>query len=186
MPAVLKEMAHAIGGYWWLFLIRGIAAILFGILAYAQPGITLAVLVMFFGAYVMVDGIFAVIAALRLRTFDKEWWVMLLLGLVGIAVGVLTFHAPQITALALLLYIAIWAFVTGIMQVILGVRFRREIDGEFWLILSGILGIAFAILVLWNPLPGALAILWMIAAFAIVMGVTFILLAFKLRKLKTV
>jgi uncharacterized membrane protein HdeD (DUF308 family) len=86
----------------------------------------------------------------------------------------------------LLLYITIWAFVMGVMQIVLGVRFRKEIEGEFWLILSGIFGVAFAILVLWNPLPGALAVLWMIATFAIVMGVSFLFLAFRLRKLKTV
>lgn len=184
MPAVLKEMAHAIGGYWWLFLIRGIAAILFGILAFAQPGLTLAMLVLFFGAYALVDGVFALIGAIRLRSFDKEWWFMLLMGLAGIAIGIVTFHAPQITAVVLLLYIAIWACVMGVMQIVLGIRFRKEIEGEFWLILSGVFGVTFAFLVLWNPLPGALAVLWMIAAFAIVMGVSFVLLAFRLKKLK--
>ena len=185
MPAALTEMAHAVGGYWWVFLIRGIAAVLFGIIAYMQPALTIAMLVLFFGAYALVDGIFSVFGAFRARSTHKEWWIMLLVGLAGIGIGILTFHAPQVTAVALLLYIALWAAVIGVMQIVFGIRFRNEIQGEFWLILSGILGVTFAFLVLWNPLPGALAVLWMIAAFAIVMGVSFILLAFRLRKLKT-
>ena len=102
---------------WWLFLIRGIAAILFGLAAFLWPEITLAVLVLLFGAYALVDGIFAIIAGIAARREQERWWMMILVGLAGIATGVLTFFWPDITALVLLYFIAGWAIVMGIFQI---------------------------------------------------------------------
>src|SRR6266700_7455962 len=102
-------LIEAFKRHWWVPVIRGIAAIVFGIIAFAYPGLTVATLVLFFGAWVLIEGIFRVVGAIGHRASDKEWGFDLIIGLVGIIIGLLTFHAPQITALALIIYIAAWA-----------------------------------------------------------------------------
>jgi uncharacterized membrane protein HdeD (DUF308 family) len=174
-------MLEILSKYWWLLVLRGLLAILFGVLAYAWPGITIATLVLFFGAFALVSGIFAVIAAFAGRKAHEDWWVLLLEGLLGILVGVLTWRAPGITALALVLYIAAWALVTGVLEIVAAIRLRKQIQGEFWLALSGLLSVAFGALLLFSPGAGALALLWIIAAYAIVFGVVLILLGFRVR-----
>jgi uncharacterized membrane protein HdeD (DUF308 family) len=166
-------------------VIRGIAAIVFGVIAYAYPGLTVAMLVLFFGAWVLVDGVFRVIGAIGHRAFDKEWGFDLIIGIVGIIIGFLTFHAPQITALALIIYIAAWALMIGATEIALAIKLRREIKGEWFLILMGLVSIVFAVMLLWNPLPGALALVWLIGSYAIVFGILGIILGFRLRSLPT-
>src|SRR6516165_6865294 len=121
--------------HWWVPVIRGIAAIVFGIIAFTHPVMAIATLVLFFGAWVLVDGIFRVIGAITHRASDKEWGFDLIIGLVGIIIGLLTFHAPQITALALLIYIAPCAFMIGASEIATAIKLRREIKGEWFLIL---------------------------------------------------
>src|SRR5213080_2310880 len=172
--------------HWWVPVLRGIAAIVFGVMAFAYPGLTLAVLVIFFGAWVLVDGIFRVVGAIAGRSSDPDWGFHLIIGTVGIIIGLLTFHAPRITALALLIYIAAWALMIGASEISLAIKLRREIKGEWFLILMGLLSIVFAIMLLWNPLPGALALVWLIASYAIVFGFLGIILGFRLRSLPTI
>src|SRR5947209_5872433 len=169
--------------HWWVPVIRGIAAIVFGVIAFAYPGLTVAVLVLLFGAWVLVDGVFRVIGAIGHRASDKEWGFDLIIGIVGIIIGFLTFHAPQITALALIIYIAAWALMIGATEIALAIKLRREIKGEWFLILMGLVSIVFAVMLLWNPLPGALALVWLIGSYAIVFGLLGIILGFRLRSL---
>jgi uncharacterized membrane protein HdeD (DUF308 family) len=166
-----------------MFLVRGILATLFGIATLLMPGITLVVLVVLFGAYALVDGVILSILAFKNRQHDSNWWLMLVTGLVSIAAGVLTFVWPGITAASLFYVIVAWAIVTGISQVIYAIQFRKEIKGEWLLVLDGILSIAFGILLIVQPIAGALAVLWLIGVYAIADGVTMVALAFRLRNL---
>src|SRR3989442_7421719 len=171
--------------HWWVPVIRGIAAIVFGVIAFVYPGLTVAVLVLLFGAWVLVDGIFRVIGSIGHRASDKEWGFDLIIGIMGIIIGFLTFHAPRITALALIIYIAAWALMIGATEIALAIKLRREIKGEWFLILMGLLSIAFAVMLLWNPLVGAAALIWIIAWYAVIFGVLGIFLGFRLRSLPT-
>jgi uncharacterized membrane protein HdeD (DUF308 family) len=177
---MLAEMSRT----WWVFLIRGIAAILFGIAAFLWPGLTIAVLVLLFGAYALVDGIFAIIAGISARKEVERWWMMIIVGVAGIATGVLTFLWPGITALVLLYIIAAWAIVTGIFQIAAAIRLRREIEGEWWLILGGIASVIFGVLLVIMPGAGALASVWIIGIYAVFFGILMIVLAFRLRGLR--
>jgi uncharacterized membrane protein HdeD (DUF308 family) len=169
--------------HWWVPVLRGIAAVLFGIMAFVYPGLTVAVLVLLFGAWILVDGVFRVIGAIGHRASDKEWGFDLIIGIMGIIIGFLTFHAPRITALALIIYIAAWALMIGATEIALAIKLRREIKGEWFLILMGLLSIAFAVMLLWNPLPGALALVWLIGSYAIAFGILAVILGFRLRSL---
>ncbi|PYK09619.1 MAG: hypothetical protein DME65_11600 [Verrucomicrobia bacterium] len=157
--------------HWWVPVIRGIAAIIFGIMAFAYPGLTVATLVLFFGAWVLIDGIFRVVGAIGHHGSDPDWGWHLIIGIVGIVVGLLTFHAPQITALALIIYIAAWALMIGASEIVLAIKMRREIKGEWFLILMGLASLVFAVLLLWNPIAGAAAVIWLIAWYAVVFGI---------------
>jgi uncharacterized membrane protein HdeD (DUF308 family) len=167
---------------WWALALRGLAAILFGILAFAWPGITLFVLIIFFGAYMLVDGIFAIVAAVRAAGEQARWWLMLLEGILGVVVGLVTFFWPGLTALALLYLIAAWAIVTGIMEIAAAIRLRREMVGEWALILGGALSVLFGVLLVVIPArAGLLSLTWLIGAYAVVFGVLLVILAFRVR-----
>src|SRR5438477_4910731 len=157
--------------HWWVPVIRGIAAIIFGIIAFTHPVMAAATLVLFFGAWVLIDGIFRVVGAIGHRASDKEWGSDLIIGILGIIIGLLTFHAPGVTALALVIYIAAWALMTGATEIALAIKMRREIKGEWFLILMGLASIIFAAFLLWNPLAGAAALIWVIAWYAVIVGV---------------
>src|SRR5947208_5665915 len=171
--------------HWWVPVIRGIAAIVFGVIAFVYPGLTIAVLVLLFGAWVLVDGIFRIVGAIGHRASDSDWGFNLIIGILGIIIGLLTFHAPGITALALVIYIAAWALMIGATEIALAIKMRREIKGEWFLILMGLASIIFAGLLLWNPLAGAAALIWIIAWYAVIMGVLAIIFGFRLRSLPT-
>ena len=150
-------------------------------MAFAWPGITLAALVLLYGAFALADGILAIAAAVVGRTQGMPWWALLLEGVTGVAVGILTFFWPGITALALLYLIAAWALVTGVFEIAAAIRLRREIQGEWLLFFSGVLSILFGLALVVNPGAGALAVIWLIGAYAIASGVLLIVLGFKLR-----
>ena len=168
--------------YWWVLVARGAIAILFGVLAFLVPAAALAALILVFGAYVFADGVFALAAAIAGRTMTRDWWIVLLHGVLGIGLGLLTLFNPRVTAVALLLYIAAWAIVAGVLQVYAAVKLRDELTSEWWLGLGGLLGAAFGIAMLWQPGAGALALLWLIAAYAIVWGAMLILGGFDVRR----
>src|SRR6266480_2017044 len=172
--------------HWWVPVLRGVAAIVFGVIAFVYPGLTVAVLVLLFGAWVLVDGVFRIVGAIGHRASDPDWGWQLVIGILGIIIGFLTFHAPAITALVLVIYIAAWALMIGATEIAVAFKLRREIKGEWFLILMGLLSIVFAIILLWNPLPGALALVWLIASYAIVFGFLGIILGFRLRSLPTI
>lgn len=174
-------LANILSRYWWMTLLRGIIAILFGFFVVAQPGISLVALTMVFGAFAFVDGVGSLASAFGSRTEHESWWIMLLWGLCGIAVGLITFFSPGLTALALLFYIAAWAIATGLIELFAAFKLREEIEGEFWLGLLGVLSIAFGVFMIARPGAGILSLLWLIAAYAIASGVTLIALAFRTR-----
>jgi uncharacterized membrane protein HdeD (DUF308 family) len=173
--------AKTLSRFWWMLLLRGIVSILFGCFALANPGMTLAYLVLFFGAYVIVQGVFNVIQAFSSWADQENGWPMLLLGLLSIVVGVLTLRSPGITALVLLFYLAIFALLTGVLEMVLAIRLRKEIQGEFWLFLAGLLSVLFGVLLIARPGAGALGVILYIGIWAIVIGVFTVILAFRVR-----
>jgi uncharacterized membrane protein HdeD (DUF308 family) len=168
---------------WWAIALRGLVAVLFGIAAFVWPVITLWVLVALFGAYALVDGIFAVIEAFRRDGARERWWALLIEGAVGIVIGLVTFSWPGLTAMGLLYLIAFWAIVTGVFEIITAVRLRHEISGEWMMAVIGILSIVLGFLLVAFPLAGAISVVFMIGAFVFAMGALMIALAFKLRSL---
>jgi uncharacterized membrane protein HdeD (DUF308 family) len=166
---------------WWALALRGLAAIVFGLLAFILPGITLTALILLFGAYMLVDGVFAIVAAVRAEERDTRWWLLLAEGVLGVLAGIVAFAWPGLTALALLYLVAAWSIITGILQIVGAIRLRREIEGEWALILGGVLSVIFGVLLAVLPGPGILALLWLIGAYALVSGVLLIILAFRVR-----
>ena len=172
-------MLQVLARNWWALLVRGIAAILFGILAFALPGTTLFVLVMLFGAYALVDGVFALVAAVRAAEAHTRFWPLAVEGIVGSVIGLATFFYPGITAMALLFLIAAWAVLTGILEIAAALQLRRELAGEIWLVVSGVLSIAFGILIVAFPGGGVLAVLWILAVYAILFGAALVALGLR-------
>ena len=170
---------------WWAFLVRGLAAILFGVLALVWPAATLAVLVVLFGAFALVNGVLLVAKAIRSWKARDDRWLLLIEGLLGIGIGVMTFVSPAVTAIALLFYIAAWSLATGIIEIVSGIRLRKEISGEIWWILAGIVSIIFAVLLMLFPGAGVLGVLWLISTYAIVFGVVLVILSFRLLSHRT-
>ena len=174
-------MLHTLARYWWLILLRGIAAIIFGMLAFIWPGITLVTLVLFWGAFTLVDGILALAHAIMGGNVGSRWWLALI-GVLGIIVGLLTFLMPGVTALVLLVFIATWAIVLGVFQIIGAIRVRKEIDNEWTLILGGVISVLFGVILLVAPGAGAIGLVWAIASYAIVFGILLVMAAVRLKK----
>jgi uncharacterized membrane protein HdeD (DUF308 family) len=176
-----SALVHTLAKNWWLLLLRGIAAIIFGVLAFAWPGITLLTLILLYAAYALADGVLAIIAAITGGAPAPRWWLAIV-GLVGIGAGLLTFLMPGVTAIVLLFFIAGWAIATGVFQIIGAIQLRKEIDNEWLLIAGGVISVLFGIGILMAPGAGALALVWVIGLYAVVEGVLFVALAFRLKK----
>ncbi len=173
-------MVEELARHWWVIALRGVVAILFGILAIVWPGITLAVLILLFGAYALVDGILGIVAAFR---GDSSHRVLLLVeGIVGVLAGLVAFFWPGLTALVLLYIIAFWAIVTGVLEIVQAVRLRQVISNEIALIIGGILSVLFGIVLLVAPGTGALAVVLIIGVYAIIFGLALLGLAWRLRE----
>lgn len=170
-----------LGKNWGWIALRGLAAVIFGVLAFAWPGATVFVLVLFWGAYALVEGVLALIAAFKVRDRGKPMWTFVVIGILGILAGIVTFLWPGITALALITLIAVWALFMGVFQIVAAVRLRKEIEHEWLLGLSGVLSVIFGVVMLARPVEGLLAVVWVIAAYAIVFGILLIVLAFRLK-----
>jgi uncharacterized membrane protein HdeD (DUF308 family) len=168
---------------WWAMALRGLAAILFGILAFVWPRMTLTVLVFLWGAYALLDGVVAIAAGIKSHGEFKRWWVLLVEGILSVLAGVVAFIMPGITALVLLILIGAWAIVTGVFEIAAAIQMRKYITGEWMLALAGVASILFGVALLINPAVGALAVVWLIGAYSILFGVLMVGLGFKLKGL---
>ena len=166
---------------WGWVALRGVVAVLFGVFAFIWPGKTLAAVVIVFGAFAFADGILALIAAFKVRDQGKPFWSLVIVGLLGVAAGIATFFWPGMTALLLVTFIGAWAFVMGIFEIAAAIRLRKEIEGEWLMGLSGVLSVLFGLYVFFQPGAGALALIWVIGAYAVFFGMLLIVLAFKLK-----
>jgi uncharacterized membrane protein HdeD (DUF308 family) len=178
-----NAMLPALARNWWVVLLNGLAAIGFGILAIAWPGLTLLALVILFGVYCLADGITAIVASFAKNERGGSWWQMLLLGVVSILAGIAAFAWPGLTAIALVMIIAAWSVVHGIFEIVAAFELRKVIDNEWLLALAGVVSILFGIVLFARPGEGALTLVWVIGFFAIARGVLLVMLSFRLRGL---
>ncbi|SCW73590.1 Uncharacterized membrane protein HdeD, DUF308 family [Sphingobium faniae] len=183
-PGSFSEIAWLTDN-WWLVLLRGIAAILFGVLTFLWPALSLLSIVLLWGAFALVDGIFAIATAFITKRPDTgpRWW-MGLVGLLGVAAGLLTFFAPAVTAFGLLTFFALWLIAAGVLQVIGAIRLRQTIDNEWMLALSGLASVILGALLIGYPLVGLISVAWMIGIFALAVGIFYIGLSLRLKKVK--
>jgi uncharacterized membrane protein HdeD (DUF308 family) len=166
---------------WWVFAIRGIAAILFGVLAFASPERTLDVLLILFGAYVLVDGAALLVALAQGDPLARRHgWAVGIMGVLGIAAGIVTFLWPDLTAMSLLYIVAIWAITTGLFQVVTAVAFRRELDDEPWMAIGGVASIVLGVLLIVFPAEGLISLVWLVGIWAVVFGASSLVLAHRL------
>ena len=170
---------------WWTTVLRGVCAILFGLLALAWPGVTLAALVLVWGAYAFADGVLAFATAFS-DTAERPWWALVLTGLVSIGAALFAFFYPGLTAVGLLFVIAFWAIASGALAIVSAIELRRHIEGEVWLGLAGVVSVLFGMLLIARPAIGALAVVWMIGAYAIVSGVLLIALGMEVKRMAKV
>jgi uncharacterized membrane protein HdeD (DUF308 family) len=184
MGADEGTVAHLLTRNWWLLALRGLVAVLFGILAFAWPGLTLLTLVYLFGWYALVNGVLSFILAAKAPKGHSRAGSLIFGGLLSILAGLLTFFMPGITALGLLFLIAAWAIVTGIMEIVAAIKLRRVITNEWLLVLAGLASIVFGVLLFLQPGAGALVLVWWIGSFALVFGILLMILAFRLRSWK--
>jgi len=168
-------------GNWWALALRAVAAILFGVIAFALPGPTLAVIVVVFGAYTIIDGVLALVAAFRGLRHHERWGAMLLEGLVNLAAGAIVLLWPGIGVLALVYLVAAWALLTGALEIAMAVRLRKLITGEWWLLLGGALSILLALLIAMFPPAGIIGLAWTLGAYALVYGAVVLALALRIR-----
>jgi uncharacterized membrane protein HdeD (DUF308 family) len=182
MHSNIASMSVMFRRNWWALLLRGLAAIVFGVLTWLQPAASAAALVLVFGIYVLVDGVLAIISSFQSRQESRHWWVVLIWGLISAVVGLLMLFQPAVTALVMTIYIGVWALMTGVMEIVAAMRLRKEIQGEWLLILGGLISVLFGIFVLMQPAAGMMAMLWVLATYAVVFGVLMVILAFKVRR----
>ena len=166
---------------WWLLAIRGLAAILFGLVAFVWPGLTLLTLVFLFGFYAIANGVLALAVAFKAPKGYRRYGLLIVEGILSIIAGIIAFVMPGVTALSLLILIAAWAIVTGVFEIIAAIRLRKVVDHEWLLIIAGIASLAFGIIVMIMPGAGALALVWWIGAYTFAFGVLLMMLAFRMR-----
>ena len=174
-------MVSVLARSWWVFVLRGLGALLFGVLAVLAPRVGLLALVTLFGAYAFVDGVFRILAAVRAAGWEGRWGSLFLSGILGVATGVVAAAWPGLTALALLYLVGGWAIVTGALEIVASIRLRKEITGEWLLALAGVASIALGVLLFLFPGPGALATVTWLGLWALVAGFLLISLGLRLR-----
>lgn len=180
----MNELIRVMAANWWVLALRGTAAVLFGIIALLAPGLTVYALLMVFGAYAVFDGVLAVFTAFQRKSDDDRWWAWALDGILSIAIGFMALFWTEATALAFIIWMAIWGVISGVFRIVAAIRLRHEIEGEWALGLSGALLVVWGVLMARLPAAGLLSLAWLIGTFAILIGVTLIVLAFRLRKIK--
>ncbi|MCB2184308.1 MAG: HdeD family acid-resistance protein [Desulfobulbaceae bacterium] len=170
------------GKFWWSFFIRGVIAVVFGLAALLLPGITIDVLMLLVGAFIVADGVFSIISSAGNRAVESQWWVLLLEGLTGLFIGLFTFIRPDVTLALIIILLAVWAFITGVIEIVAAIRLRKVISNEWFLALSGFLSLVFGSILLGRPDLGAVALVWLIGIYALFFGILLIFLGFKLKK----
>lgn len=181
--ALTQRVTSDLHKHWWLFLIRGLLGLALGVFALVYPGATLAAVVFVIGAYLIIDGIIAVAKSIQVLRSDKQWWVLLLEGILGIVVGVAIFVYPGISVLTLAYLVGYWAILSGILAIAAALRLRAHVSGEWLYILFGIVSLVFGLVVLFSPGTGLVYIVLMTSIYGFVIGVTMIALAFRARSL---
>lgn len=166
---------------WWVLLLRGLGAIAFAIVTWVWPGLTIAVFILLFGAFTFADGALALWGAITGPKGDRDRWVLLLWGLVGLGTGVLALLAPGLVAASFIFLIAGWAILTGILEIVAAIRLREQIKGEWVLIVAGLVSVAFGVVIALRPGAGAVAISWLVAGYAFFFGLLLVVLSFKVR-----
>jgi len=177
--SVTVELAR----WWWTFVLRGVLAIAFGVLAFFAPGLGIAVLVGLFAAWALIDGATNLVAGFQSRDRDRNWWLSILEGIVGIAAGVIALLFPVLAAEVLVLIIGAWAIITGVFQIVAAIRLREQIEGEVWLGLAGLASVLFGVVLFLFPGVGALSLVWLIGGFAIAFGAFLVALGLRLRRI---
>jgi len=172
---------NALAKNWWMVLLRGALAIVFGVLVFTQTDLDLSSMILAFGTFVFVEGGLATVSALRVREQDNEWWMLLIEGLSAILMAVLTFMNPLVTAVVLLFYIATWAVVMGVLRIISAIRLRKRLEDESWMLIGGGVSVFFGLLTLGYPGPGALALLSYIGVWAFITGFALVLVSVRLK-----
>jgi len=178
-----SDMFNQLFRNWWMLAVRGVLGIVFGIVALVSPESTKLALVLLFGAFAMADGIFAVVTGIASNGYFDRWWAVVLEGLTGIVVGVLTFFLPNVTALALIYLIAAWAAITGIFEIVAAIQFRRIIPGEWAMILMGLLSVVLGSMLFVFPAAAEVSLVWLIGIYAIIAGGMELVLAFRMHGL---
>ncbi|WP_083686513.1 HdeD family acid-resistance protein [Rhodoferax koreense] len=169
------------GRQWKWLVLRGLVAMALGLLGFVMPGQTLQVLALCWGVYAFVDGFIALLTAYQIRERNRPWWSMALVGVVGVAAGLVSFIWPVATAVSLLLFIAVWAVLMGLFQIVTALRMRKSIQGEWMLVASGLISVLFGAAMIAAPAAGALAVVWLIAAYALVFGFLLVCVGLRLR-----
>lgn len=175
-----QAMSALLAQNWWAIALRGVFAILFALIAFFWPGAALLSFVLFFSAYMLVDGIFGIVAAVRAASNHQRWGLLVLEGIVDILVGVIAFAWPGLTLVFFVTLMAVWSLITGILMIVAAFRLDPAF-GRGWLIFSGIVSVLFGVALLIAPLVGAVVLTWWLGAYALVFGITLIALAFKLK-----
>jgi len=178
---MLAERAEAMIRNWWVVVLRGVVALVFGVLTIFNPGLTVAVLILMFGAYAVANGIFTIVQAVANRHGERHWVALVVSGVLSVALGLLTFFMPGVTGIVLLYLIAAWAIITGVTEIMTAIRLRKVITGEWLLVLAGVLSLLFGVLLIVFPGAGAIAVALWIGTYAIMLGVLLIALGFRLR-----
>lgn len=179
---VTGRLAELLSRNWWILLLRGLAAVVFGVLAFVWPGITIVGLIYLFGIYALINGALAFSAAANAPKGYPRFGSLIFTGALSIAAGLLAFMLPGVTAMALLVLIAVWAVISGVVEIASAIRLRREIQNEWWLILAGVASVIFGLVLMIWPGAGILAMIWWVGSWAIAFGALMIGLAFRLRK----
>jgi uncharacterized membrane protein HdeD (DUF308 family) len=172
----------ALARSWWLVVLRGMIAILFGLATFLWPSITWLALILLFGIYAIVDGIVAISAGVMGSKYSQRWWMFLLEGMIGLAAGIIAILRPGLTSIVLIAVIASWAILTGILEIAAAIRLRREITNEWMLAFAGFVSIVLGVLLFFQPATGGLVITLMIGAYALIFGIMLVVLGFRLRK----
>ena len=182
MEVSRPDLARGLSKQWGWFALRGALAVIFAFLCFTGPIATAWALTIFWGAFVLVQGIVALTVGWRVHKSGMRWWPYLLFGLLGIVAALVVFLWPQISMLVLVYLIAFWAIFGGISEIVAAIRLRKVVDREWALVLSGFVSVVFGFLVLIQPFEGLVALVWLIGFFTLCMGIISFALAWNLRK----